>query len=301
LHGTDVDGRLFMNIKVGMMPSRRVIVRSGPVWALILALVCVVRLTAATDAQCRDILQQALEAKNPDTRKQAVVALSMVAGQFMSPLAAMLQDKDVEVRLATVASLAEVKSRQAVAALRTALSDEVPEVSFAAAKALWGLHDTAGKQALLAILAGDSQTSSNFFSKQKRDTLRMIRTPRVILQFAMNKGLAFVPVPALGFGIASMQALLTDSGVSGRAAAALMLATEKDQASLEALRAALGDTDWSVRAAAVQALALRRDSRLRTDLAPLLRDDENDAVRLRAAAACVRLAGQARTPGTAAR
>jgi HEAT repeat protein len=100
-------------------------------------------------------------------------------------------------------------------------------------------------------------------------------------------------------GVASMQALLTDTAVSGRAAAALMLATEKDQATLEALRDALSDADWSVRAAAVHSLALRRDPRLRTDLAPLL-DDQNEAVRLRAAAAYLRLAGQGRrTPGTA--
>ena len=85
---------------------------------------------------------------------------------------------------------------------------------------------------------------------------------------------------------------------SGRAAAALMLATEKDQATLEGLRDALSDTDWSVRAAAVHSLALRRDPRLRTDLTPLL-DDPNEAVRLRAAAACLRLAGQGLTPVTA--
>ena len=281
-----------------MMACRRKIVRSVPVWALILSVLCVGRMMAATDAQCRDILQQALEAKNPNTRKQAVVAVSLVAAQFLSPLTAMLQDKEVEVRLATVASLAEVKSPQAVAALRAALNDEVPEVGFAAAKALWGWHDTAGKQALLAILAGDSQTASKFFSKQKRDALRMIHSPRVMLLFAMNKGLGFVPVPYLGLGIASMQELLTDPGISGRAAAALMLATEKDQATLEALRDALSDTEWLVRAAAVHSLALRRDPRLRTDLAPLL-DDQNEAVRLRAAAAYLRLAGQERTSDTA--
>ena len=282
-----------------MMSCRRKIVWSVPVWTLILSVLCVGRMTAATDAQCRDILRQALESKNADTRKQAVVALSLVAAQFLSPLEAMLQDKDVEVRLATVASLTEVKSRQALVALRTALNDEVPEVSFAAAKALWGLHDAAGKQALLAVLAGDSQTSSNFFSKQKRDALRMIHSPRGMLLFAASRGMGFIPVPYLGMGVASMQAILTDPGVSGRAAAALMLATETDQATLEALRDALSDSEWSVRAAAVHSLALRKDPRLRADLAPLL-DDQHEAVRLRAAAAYLRLAGQARTPVTAA-
>jgi HEAT repeat protein len=253
------------------------------------------RLSAATDAQCREILRQALEAKNPDTRKQAVVALSLVATQFLLPLTAMSQDKDVEVRLAAVMSLTEVTSKQAVAALRVALNDEVPEVSFAAAKALWGLRDPAGKQAMLTILAGDSQSASKIFSKQKRDALRIIRSPHMLLFASLKQGIGFVPVPYLGLGVASMQALLTDPQVSGRAAAALMLATEKDQATLEALRDALGDTDWSVRAAAVHSLALRGDPRLRTDVAPLL-DDQNEGVKLRAAAAYLRPAGQERTP-----
>ena len=275
---------------------------SVPIWALalILSIADVGGMAAATDSQCRDMLRQALAAKSPMTRKQAVVALSLVTAQFVAPLIATLQDKDVEVRLAAVASLTEVNSPQTVAALRGALNDEVPEVSFAAAKALWGLHDAAGKQALLAILAGDSQTSSTFFSKQKRDALGMLHSPRGLLLFAMHQGIGFVPVPYFGLGVASIQGLLTDVDVSGRAAAALMLATERDPTTLEALRHALRDTDWTVRAAAVQALALRRDPRVRTDLAPLL-DDQHDEVRFRAAAAYLRLAGPGRAPGPGAR
>jgi HEAT repeat protein len=279
-----------MNMKRAKTPCRRTIVRSVPVWALLFSVPCAARMTAAAaDAECRDILQQGLDSKNPDTRKQAVVALSLVPVQFLKSLEAMLQDKDAEVRLATVASLAEAKSPQAAMALRSALNDEVPEVGFAAAKALWTLHDTEGTQALLAILAGDSQTSSSFFSKQKRDAVRMIHTPRVMLQFAMNKGMGFVPIPAFGLGVSSMQSLITDAGASGRAAAALMLASERDQSSLQALRTALNDSDWSVRAAAVHALALRRDPRLRTALEPLLLETEKEAVRFRAAAACIKI------------
>ena len=67
---------------------------------------------AATDAQCTEILHGALEAKNPETRKKAVVALSLAAGRgpLFDQLEQMLQDKDVEVRQAVVASLADVKS-----------------------------------------------------------------------------------------------------------------------------------------------------------------------------------------------
>ena len=245
---------------------------------------------AATDDQCNQILQSALDNKNPDTRKQAVVALSLAATRapVFARLEDMLQDKDVEVRLATVASLSEVKTPRARAALRQALDDDVPEVSFAAAKALWGLHDPAGEQALLAVLGGQSKTSSNFFTKQKRDALRMLHTPRVLFLYAMRQGIGFAPVPGLGEGITSMQALLTDPGVSGRATAALLIGRDKSRATLDALRDALLDKDWSVRAAAVHSLALRNDPKLQPDLEPML-NDAKEPVRLRAAAGLLRL------------
>ena len=258
------------------------------------------RASAATVAQCTELLQHALEARNPETRKQAVVALSLAAsqGSLFVQLKQMLQDKDVEVRQAVVASLAEVKSKSGTLALHKALEDDVPEVSFAAAKALWARHDPAGRAALLAVLAGESKTSSNFFSKQKRDALRMMHTPRTTFLFAVRQGAGFAPVPGLGEGIASMQGILTDSGVSGRASAALLLGADKDPATLEALKDALNDKDASVRAAAVHSLSLRNDPAMKKVLEPLLEDDK-EAVRLRAAAGYLRLSViQARGSGS---
>jgi len=246
--------------------------------------------TVSTDDRCNDMLRQALENKNPDTRKQAVVALSLAATRdsAYAKLEGMLQDQDVEVRLAAVASLAEVKTDNALAGLRRALNDDVPEVSFAAAKALWALHDPAGEQALLAVLGRQTKTSSNYFTKQKRDALRMIHTPRVLFLYAVRQGAGFAPVPGLGQGISSMQALLTDPGVSGRATAALLLGKDKGPVTLAALKDALLDMDWSVRAAAVHSLALRDDPALKPDLEPMLNDDKTP-VRLRAAAGVLRL------------
>src|SRR5207249_6654297 len=104
--------------------------------------------------------------------------------------------------------------------------------------------DPAGKRAPVAVLEGESKTSSGFFSKQKREALRMMHTPRTAFLFALQQGVGFAPVPGLGEGIASMQAILTDTGVSGRASAALPLAHEKDTATFEALKDALSDKDW---------------------------------------------------------
>ncbi len=251
-----------------------------------------------TKTRCDELLRQALENKNPDTRKQAVVALSLTAttgDAALDRLEKTLQDKDVQVREAAVASLAEVKSDRAREAMRKALKDDVPEVSFAAAKALWALEDPAGEQALLAVLGRESKASSGYISKEKRDALRMLHTPRVLAFYAFRQGMGFVPVPGLGQGVSSMQALLTDPGVSGRATAALLLGKDKSPAVLDALKDALLDNDWSVRAAAVHSLALRNDPRLKKDLERLL-DDDKEPVRLRAAAAVLRLTVIEETP-----
>src|SRR5690242_5545327 len=89
-------------------------------WLLLPALATTA--VAATDAQCNELLDRALHARNPDTRKQAVVALSLATerDQMQSRLVEMLSDKDVEVRLAVVGSLAEIKDSSAQVALRQA-------------------------------------------------------------------------------------------------------------------------------------------------------------------------------------
>ena len=237
-----------------------------------------------------NVLQEALQDGNPNTRKQAVIALSLTASRepFLSQLESMLSDRDVQVRVATVASLVDLPNRRTSAALRRALNDQVPEASFSAAKALFELHDAAGKQALLSVLSGESKTSSNYFTDQVRDAMPMMHTPKTLFMFALRQGVGFAPVPGLGEGVASMQALLSDSGVSGRAAAALMLGRHKDEETLRALREALYDKDWSVRAAAIHSLALWNDPMLKPDLVALLHDDRK-AVRLRAAAGYLRL------------
>ena len=254
---------------------------------------------AATDAQCTEILQRALNAINPETRANAVSALSLASGSgpLFDQLERMLQDKDVLVRQAVVASLADVKSERATAALKKALDDNVPEVSFAAAKALWARHDPAGRTALLAILSKEDKTSSNFFSKQKREGLRMMHTPRTTLLFAAEQGIGLVPLPGLGEGVASMQGILATSGVPGRASAALLLGADMDPATIDGLRDALTDKDASVRAAAVHSISLRNDPSLKKELEPLL-EDERESVRLRAAAGYLRLSAIEAEDGT---
>src|ERR1700728_4069483 len=103
------------------------------------------------------IITDSLQDKNPDTRVQAVQSMGLIGVHepYTSTLVGMLDDKDVEVRVATVTSLVDLKNKSTVPALKKALGDDVAEVSFAAAKALWTLKDPEGEDALLSVLGGE--------------------------------------------------------------------------------------------------------------------------------------------------
>jgi HEAT repeat protein len=238
------------------------------------------------------LLNDSLMDKNPDTRKQAVQALSLAGTRepYLSQVKSMLDDKDVEVRLATITSLVDLKNKNTIDDLKKALNDEVPEVSFAAAKALWTLKDPSGRDALVAVLSGESKTGSGFLTKQKREALRMFQTPKTLFTFALIQGIGMAPVPGIGQGVSSLQGILADPSVSGRAATALLLSGDKSPEVLHALLDALSDRDASVRAAAAHAIALRNDPAQKVELEPLM-GDKKEAVRLRAAAGWLRLDG----------
>jgi HEAT repeat protein len=236
------------------------------------------------------ILNEGLANKNPDVRKQAVAALGLIGPRepYLSEIDAALTDKDVYVRLSAIASLVDLKEKGTADLLYKALDDSSPEVGFAAAKALFGLGDPRGRTAMLAILEGEVKTKSGFLTAQKRDTLRLVHIPKGMMLFAIKNGIGFAPVPGAGEGVSSLQDLLSDSGVSGRATTAVLLGNDRSPEVLAALKEASTDKDGSVRAAVVHTLALRNDP----SMLPLMKeqfDDSSESVRLRAAAAYLRL------------
>src|SRR6266849_6759915 len=197
------------------------------------------------EGQANLILGNALGDKNPDIRKQAVAALGLIGPRepYISQIYTGLKDKDVYVRLAAIASLVDIKDKGTIPALVAALDDDAPEVSFAAARALWTLGDPGGRTALLAVLSGESKTSSTSLTAKKRDMLRMFHTPKTLMMFALKQGVGLAPVPGLGEGVSSLQDILSDTGVSGRATSALLLANDRSPEVLEALKDAVQDKD----------------------------------------------------------
>lgn len=240
--------------------------------------------------KARTHLHEALEDSNPDTRKQAVQALGLIGPRqpYLGELIDMASDKDVEVRIAAISSMVDIKSPDVVRPLRNALDDEVPEVSFAAAKALWTLGDPAGREALLLVLEGESKTSSSYLSERARRSMRIFRTPTKLMMFVLRKSAGSAGVPGLGRGVSSLEGMLLDNELSGRAGTALLLSSDNDPKIVAALREGLTDKTWSVRAASAHAIALQNNTDLQSDLIPLL-DDKKEAVRVRASAAYIRL------------
>lgn len=237
------------------------------------------------------ILSTALTDKNPDIRKQAVAALGLIGPRepYISQIGKALSDKDVYVRLAAVASLVDLNDKGTADTLDKALGDEAPEVSFAAARALFTMEDARGRTALVAILEKEAKTGSGFLTAQKRDMLRMFHTPKNLMMFALRQGAVMAPVPGVGAGVSSLQGILSDTKITGRATTALLLANDRSPEVLDALKDAIEDKDTSLRAAVVHAMALRDDPTLLPLLVPRF-DDQKQSVRLRAAAAYLRLA-----------
>lgn len=264
--------------------------------AILLQPLMAASVTPNPDDQAYSLLDEALRAKNPDTRKTAVQALSLVGGRepFATKLDSMLADKDVPVRLATIQALTELKTAHSAEMLRTALADRVPEVRFAAAKALFAQNDPAGREALLSVLNGDGKTSSGFVAGQIRESRRLAETPKPLLVLAVKDGAGAVPVPFVGAGVSAISGMLKDSAASGRAATALLLAKDADPEVVAALRKALTAKNASVRAAAIHAIAMQNDATLEGDVMPLLRD-RNQAVRLQAAACYLKIEGLKRS------
>jgi HEAT repeat protein len=233
-----------------------------------------------------------VEASDPLVRIDAINAVGMIGDYelVLSRLEQLLHDKNIRVRLAAVHALANLASPHSIEPLRHVLEDgKVPEVGFAAAKALEKLHDPAGTKALMEIYEGERKSSSSMIQKRKRQTTEQFYSVPSGLMFVVSRGVGYVPVPGVGEGFSAFTELIRDKGLSDRAGVILIVGQSKDPETTDLLRSALQDKDWSVRAAAAQMIAHTARVELRDDLLPLF-SDKNRKVHFRAAGAFLHLA-----------
>lgn len=241
--------------------------------------------------RARAILLAGLGDKDPDIRVQALHAFGIVGHneEMIKRLTTHLDDKDVKVRIAAVGALVDLKETAAIPALqKRLLVDDVPEVSYAAAKALYGFKDPQGKTALDAMFSKEMKTGSNMIRTKMRDFVRTVKTPRSAMLMAIRNGAGYVPLPGFGEGVGAAIDLMTDGDMSARANVVLLMVTDKSEDNQKMIATALTDSDWTVRAAAVQSIAGLNWVEFFPQVESLL-DDKKDKVRYRAAATYLRL------------
>ena len=257
------------------------------------------------NARSWQIIDEAMANKDPDKRREIVIAASLGGAypKVFNFLNKALDDKKVEVRVAACSSLASFKDPGAIDPLKKAMKDPVPEVFFCAAQALWAQGDPMGEKVLLEVLGKEKGTTSGFLTVKQREAMASFNSTGRFFSTLFRLGIRFAPVPGLAMGMTSLQSLAADHKAGGQVLAALALAKGDDPESLQALVKALGDKDDLVRAAAVHSLAMRNDPSVQNALVPLL-DDKSFRVQDRAAVAYLRLGkvaeGQAKAATTSA-
>lgn len=245
--------------------------------------------------QARKVLRDGFVEKAPDRRREVAVALSLLPAKDPAAdlLTSLVKDKDVLVRQAAIDSIAELGDRKRYPLIKAALEDEVPEVAYAAARALWRIGDPAGTALLEEIYAEEAKAKSGFMKGELRNMMRKLKTPQSAILFIAQRGAFLVPVPGLGQGISAVNSLLSDEAFSARATALLLLcqdARKRSPACASMLDRSFVDEDWSVRAAGLQLVAASRDGMRRGKVAGLL-GDKSEKVRYRAAATYLRVEG----------
>jgi len=246
--------------------------------------------------RARAVLAIGATDNDPEVRREVAVAFSLNRSNdpSFSTLQLLLADKDYLCREAALATVGQLGDPKLAALVRPALEDEVPEVMFAAARALHQLGDPDGEKALIEIIEREHKAESSMLRGKVRDMARRLKTPKSALLFATEKGIGFAPVPGLGEGYSALTTMLTDNEFSPRAAALVSLASVHSAESRRMVDQAFTDDDWSMRAAAIQMMASWNDRPWRVRLVPLL-DDPNKKVRFRAAAVFLRLTNSGRS------
>jgi HEAT repeat protein len=247
-------------------------------------------LLAQPEKTAWDVLKTGLSDKNPDKRRQAVTAIGSIGldSDGLQLIEGALRDTDPLVRQTAAAELGQLKARQAIPSLKTAMDDAAGEVAFAAAKALWDMGDRSGRDLIEDVLTGQQSTSEGPLKGAIRDAKRKMHDPKALAVMGFNEASGALLGPFNIGIIAAEQAFKTGSS-GGRALATTLLAQDCDAESLRLLEwSATSDKSWVVKAASAKALGQCGNP----DAIPTLEQnlaDSNAAIRSMSAGAIIKL------------
>ncbi|HKD08173.1 MAG TPA: HEAT repeat domain-containing protein [Bryobacteraceae bacterium] len=240
------------------------------------------------------VLDEALNGGSAEHREHGLLALSTIGEpnpEAVKRAEAALKDKDSQVRETAALALGELNATGSIPALKSALDDS-PEVAFAAAKSLTRIGDPAGRDMLVAVLAGERKDGPGMVSGAVRKAKDKMHHPGdLALTGAKDAtGAMFGPV-SLAIPVTKDLIEMKGKGAPGRAAAAAYLARYPDSYSITLLEWALNDDEGLVRLEAAKGLGERGNADSVPKLQALL-SDPHSLVRDMAAAAIIRISGR---------
>ena len=218
-------------------------------------------------------------------RATAVRVLSLLRGQPKAIALAKnaLDDEKYPVRVAGALALGELHATSAIPKLKEALSDKEPVVVLAAAHSLVQMKDEDAYEVYYEILTGERRGGKGLIAGQ----LETLKDPKKMAMLGFQEGIGFVPFAGIGY--TAIRTMMKDDSSPVRAAAAKVLADDKDATATKALvHAALDDKSELVRTAALDALARRGDPSVIEQISDAMTDPK-DSVKYTAAAAVLHL------------
>lgn len=217
--------------------------------------------------------KQQLKSKDPKVRQRAVEAIvAEGSAKALPALADAYKDGEVDVRLAVLAGLGELRDERAATTLCAALLDSVEAVRTAAAKALGRTGGTRALNALVAALR-DPATAVRWQSARSLEALNFnpaSDAERAALAVASGK-----MELAVSYGVEAIEpiaSVLRHGAYQERHSAVLALSQIPDARVQKYLIASLSDREDQVRCAAVEALRKLGGSEAATALIAVLRD-----------------------------
>ena len=247
-------------------------------------------LLAQPEKTAWDVLKTGLSDKNPDKRRQAVTAIGSVGldSDVLQLVEGALRDTDSLVRQTAAAELGQMKARQSIPSLKTAMDDAAGEVAFAAAKALWDMGDRSGRDLIEDVLTGQEKASEGALKGAMRDAKRKMHDPKALAVMGLKEASGVLLGP-FNIGIIAAEQAFKDGSSGGRALATTLLAQDCDAESLRLLEwSATSDKSWAVKAASAKALGQCGNP----DAIPTLEQnlaDSNAAIRSMSAGAIIKL------------
>jgi len=203
---------------------------------LIALLLPTTALLAQPDKTAWDVLRAGLNEKNPERRRQAVTAIGSIGleTEEIQLVEGALRDPDSLVRQTAAAELGQMKARQSIPALKTALDDAWPEVAFAAAKALWDMGDRSGLDLIEDVLTGQQKSTEGGVKGALRDAKRKMRDPKAMTVLGLKEASGVLLGP-FNIGIIAAEQVWKDGATAGRVLATILLAQDCDAESIRLL------------------------------------------------------------------